>query len=85
MAFLASIPLPYSSLGPCNKRTYNTNNAKTKEQNSMLNVHIAISNNMAYAWNEKKYSKCDANDSKHNSSVEDRRVLHNIFYTFLLD
>ena len=77
--------LTYCGFRSCYKRPYDANHSKTKEQNSMFNVHVAISNDMVYAWNEKKYSECNANDSEHNSSVEDCRVLHNIFYTFLLD
>ena len=83
--FLCMLLLPYSSLGTRNKRADDANDTKTKEQNSMFNVHRAISNNVVYARNEKKYSKCNTNDGEHNSSVEDCRVLHNIFYTFLLD
>ena len=83
--FLCILLLPYSSLGTRDKRADDANDTKTKEQNSMFNVHRAISNNVVYAWNEKKYSECDTNDGEHNSSVEDCRVLHNIFYTFLLN
>jgi hypothetical protein len=77
--------LAYSSLGTRNKRADDANDTKAKEQNSMFNVHTAISDNVVYAWNKKKYSECNTNDSEHNSSVEDCRVLHDIFYTFLLD
>ena len=83
--FLCILLLPYSSLGTRDKRADDANDTKTKEQNSMFNVHTAICNNVVYAWNKKKYSERDTNDSEHNSSVEDCRVLHNIFYTFLLD
>jgi hypothetical protein len=77
--------LPYLGFGPCDKRPYDANHTKTEEQKSMFNVHIAISNNMVYAWNEKKYSECDTNDSEYNTSIEDCRVLHSSTYTFLLD
>jgi hypothetical protein len=77
--------LPHCCFRPCDKRPYDANHAKTKEQNSMLNVHIAISNNMVYTWNKKKYSECDTNDREHNTSIEDCRVLHSSTKTFLLD
>jgi hypothetical protein len=85
LCFSPILHLPYRGFWPCDKRPYDANHTKAKEQHSMLNVHIAISNNMVYAWNKKKYSECDTNDSEHNSSVEDCRVLHNSIYTFLLD
>jgi hypothetical protein len=86
MAFLSIfLLLAHRSLRPCNKRTNDANDGKAKEQKSMLNVHIAIGNNMVYAWNKKKYSESNTNNSEYNSSVEDCRVLQNVFHTFLLN
>jgi hypothetical protein len=86
MVFLSIfLPLVRRSIRPCDKRTNDANDSKAKEQKSMLDVHIAISNNMVYAWNKKKYSESNTNNSEHNSSVEDCRVLQNVFHTFLLN
>jgi len=77
--------LAHHSLRPCDKRANDADDGKAKEQKSMLDVHIAIGNNMVYTRNQKKNSENNTNNSEHNSSVEDCRVLHNEFYTFLLN
>ncbi len=86
MVFLSIfVPLVRRSRRSCNKRTNDANDGKAKEQNGVLNMHIAISNNMVYAWNKKKYSESNTNNSEYNSSVEYCRVLQNVFHTFLLN
>jgi hypothetical protein len=74
--FSLPLLLLYRGFRSCDKGPYDANHTKPKEQNSMLNMHIAISNNMVYTWNKKKYSECDTNDSQYNTSIEDYRVLH---------
>ena len=71
--------------GPRDKRPDNANYSQAKEQYCMLNMHMAISNHVIDARNKKKYSESDTNDREYNSSVEDCRVLQNVFHTFLLN
>ncbi len=69
--------------GPRDKRPDNANYSQAKEQYRMLNMHMVISNHVVDAWNEEEYSEGDTNDCQYNSSVEDCRVLHSFFCTFL--
>ena len=49
----------------------------------MLNVLIAIRDNVGDARNQEKHSKSYTNDGDYDRPKEESRVLHNRLYTFL--
>jgi len=73
----------YSSFWPVNDRSKYSKYSDTKKRDGMLNMLIAIRDNVGDARNQEKHSKSYTNDGDYDRPKEESRVLHNRLYTFL--